>query len=133
MNEAAVDTDNTPGKQGFPRRLLVGIGLAAALCYSIAFVQYSSGAAHYSAYVESYMACANDPLFGVYAVELCKTTPTVRGHLDSHTMANAMVVPTLSVALSLTIAALFLPFSTRGSRWYARNSAEAETATPVVS
>ncbi len=117
MDETAAQAGTGKGRAGVLRRVLASMVLGAALCYSIAFVQYSSGAAHYSAYVEAYMACANDPLFGVHAADLCKTTPTVRDHLDSQTMAYAMMVPTLSVALSLTIAAMCLPLTSRGRSW----------------
>ncbi len=92
------------------------MGLAAALCFGIAFVHHNTGATHYSSYVAAYMECASDSLFGIHAVELCKTTPTVRGHLEAHTLAYAMVVPMLSLGLSLGISALCLPLTSRGAR-----------------
>ncbi len=98
-------------QDGFSRRLRIVMGLAAVLCFSIAFAHHNMGAAHYASYADSYMDCANDPLFGIHAIELCKTTPTVRNHLEAHLLANAMFVPMLSLGLSLAFSALCLPLT----------------------
>ncbi len=114
--ESAVHRGTNAQQGVFSRRVRLGMGLAAALCFGIAFVHHNTGAAHYSSYISAYMECASDSLFGIHAVELCKTTPTVRGHLEAHTLAYAMVVPMLSLGLSLGISALCLPLTTRRVR-----------------
>jgi hypothetical protein len=110
--------NNTPAEHSsFPRRLVLAMAVVAAVCFGTAWLKFNAGANHYEAYVEAYVACVNDPLFGSQAAEICKTTPQVRNHFTAHNAAYASVAPFLSLAVALTVAVILSPLTHRGSRW----------------
>lgn len=104
-------------QRGFPRQFVTCLGIAAAICYGVAYLHYSRGALHHEAYVDAYVACGTDSSLGAQAAEICQTTQPVAEHLDASDEAYASGAPFLSFGFSLTVALVLSPLTHRGSLW----------------
>jgi hypothetical protein len=107
------------------------MGIAAAICYGLAYLHYSQGALHHEAYVDAYVACGADSSMQALAAESCRTSKTVAEHFNAYDEAYASGAPFLSFGFSLTVALILSPLTHRSSLWMENRIAEVAPGKPA--